>query len=182
MKLSENKALKYEILKLPVKEKDKLLLRLIAKDKVLTEHLHFLLLEDESDLSARVEEIKSLIVEQDKAVNAKEQLIYLRKMIKHINHFLKVTKSVTDDVELRIFLLKHANIHFKSRVYSSFKNYEHLFAVFFVKSVQTTFKKWQKLHEDIQFDLKDNLNQILEKLQDKEMVHIANDLGVPKKV
>ena len=46
MKLSEHKELKKEILALPVKEKDKLLLRLVAKDKVLTEHLHFLLLED----------------------------------------------------------------------------------------------------------------------------------------
>ena len=41
MKLSEHKDLKKEILALPVKEKDKLLLRLVAKDKVLTEHLHF---------------------------------------------------------------------------------------------------------------------------------------------
>lgn len=41
MKLSEHKDLKTAITELPVKEKDKLLLRLVAKDKVLTEHLHY---------------------------------------------------------------------------------------------------------------------------------------------
>ncbi len=63
MLLSEHKDLKMEIRSLPEKEKDKLLLRLIAKDKVLTEHLHFKLLEDESDLGARHDKLHEEINE-----------------------------------------------------------------------------------------------------------------------
>ena len=62
MRLSEHKDLKIEILALPTKEKDKLLLRLVAKDKVLTEHLHFLLLEDEDNLRERIAVLKEEII------------------------------------------------------------------------------------------------------------------------
>jgi predicted component of type VI protein secretion system len=61
MLLSEHKDLKLAIRSLPEKEKDKLLLRLVAKDKVLTEHLHFKLLENEQDLSDRCEALMERI-------------------------------------------------------------------------------------------------------------------------
>ena len=183
MKLSEHKELKSEILALPQKEKDKLLLRLIARDKVLTEHLHFSLLETEEHLSDRVALIKEEITSSDHNFTAaKDVLVDLRKLIKLINHFLKVTKSNFEDVELRIFLLNHTTIEFKKRTYSSFKNYEQLFAVFFVKSVSATIKKFEKLHEDLQFDLREDLNKLLSKVQDKSMASIASDLGLPKQI
>ncbi|MEJ5994594.1 hypothetical protein WG904_09230 [Pedobacter sp. Du54] len=181
MRLSEHKELKVEILALPQKEKDKLLLRLVAKDKVLTEHLHFLLLEDETNLNERIDKLKEEIITTDKDLaNAKDVLMNLRKSIKSINHFLKVTKANYEEVELRIFLLNHTKTEFKSRVFSSFKNYEHLFAIFFVKSVLVTLKKFEKLHVDLQFDLKEDLNKLLSKTFNKNMAAIANDLGLPK--
>jgi len=183
MKLSEHKDLKVQILALPPKEKDKLLLRLIAKDKVLTEHLHFILLEDEENLKERVALLKEEIQEGNKNLSsAKEVLMNLRKLIKLINHFLRVTKANFEDVELRIFLLNHTIIEFKTRIFSSFKNYEQLFAVFFVKSVLATLKKFEKLHEDLQFDLSENLNQLLTKAYHKSMANIALELGLPKQV
>lgn len=179
MRLSEHKVLKAEILSLPLKEKDKLLLRLVAKDKVLTERLHFLLLEDEGSLVDRVAAIKEEIVNADKnLVTAKDILVNLRKLIKLINHFLKVTKANFEEVELRIFLLNHT----KTAVHSSFKNYEQLFTVFFVKSTLTTLKKFEKLHEDLQFDLRDDLNKLLNKTHSKSMAAIASDLGLPKQI
>lgn len=183
MKLSEHKALKTEILALPPKEKDKLLLRLVAKDKVLTEHLHFLLLEDEVDLKARVVALKEEIKNTSKDFDiAKDVLVNLRKQMKLINHFLKVTKANFEDVELRIFLLNHTQIEFKARSYSSFKNYEQLFAVFFVKSIRTTLTKFEKLHEDLQFDLQEDFNKLLSKAYHKSMASIASDLGLPKQL
>ena len=183
MKLSEHKDLKAEILALPPKEKDKLLLRLVAKDKVLTEHLHFLLLEDEESLSARVNTLKEEIIDTAKNhTSAKEVLVNLRKSIKLINHFLKVTKANFEDVELRIFLLNHTDTEFKWRVFSSFKNYEQLFSIFFIKSTRTTIHKFEKLHEDLQFDLRDDLNKLIDKAYHKNMAAIASELGLPKQV
>ena len=108
MKLSEHKDLKTAITELPVKEKDKLLLRLVAKDKVLTEHLHYKLLEDETDLEDRKERIKADVEEQVlelKKLNAKEALVKVRKMITSVNHFYKVTKDPVGEVELKLFIL-----------------------------------------------------------------------------
>lgn len=185
MKLSEQKELKKEILALPVKEKDKLLLRLVAKDKVLTEHLHFLLLEDETDLLDRVNAIKEeiLAVESelftDKSTSTKDVLINLRRLSKVINHNLKVTKANFEDVELRVFLYNHTPLKVKFSAYSSYKNYTELFNVYFVKSVLVTLRKFYKLHEDLQFDLRDEINKLLSKISNSNMSEIANDLKLP---
>lgn len=183
MKLSEHKELKTEILALPQKDKDKLLLRLVARDKVLTEHLHFLLLESEEDLKERVKAIKKEIIQiEEKVETAKDVLVKLRKLIALINHFFKVTKADFEEVELRIFLLNHTPTTFKPRFFSSFKNYEQLFAVFYVKSILATLKKFEKLHEDLQFDLHEDLNKLLSKTFNKSMAPIALELGLPKQL
>ncbi|RZK42198.1 MAG: hypothetical protein EOO90_08100 [Pedobacter sp.] len=184
MKLSEHKELKAEILSLPLKEKDKLLLRLIAKDKVLTERLHFSLLEDEEDLRERVISIKREIEETKiDFATAREVLLNLRKGLKTINHFSKVTKSNFEEVDLRIFILSETTTDLKKRSYLSARNDENLFAVFFVKSILMTIRKFEKLHEDLQFDLLDDLNKLLEKAYAaKAIVNTAIELGLPKNI
>lgn len=188
MKLSEHKELKKEILALPPKEKDKLLLRLVAKDKVLTEHLHFLLLEDEGDLKLRIEEIKKTIINTmselsaQKNLNAKDVLANLRKLVKLANHFFKVTKAGFEEAELKLFLFNHTIIEFKSRISSSYKNYEYLFANYFIKSILITLRKFDKLHEDLQFDLKEDANLLLTKIYSSYMHNVAQNLKLPKQV
>lgn len=186
MKLSEHKDLKIEILALPPKEKDKLLLRLVAKDKVLTEHLHFLLLEDEHDLSERIANIKEQILqtkkklETTKNLTAKDVLVDLRKLAKLVNHNLRVTKANFEDVELRVFLFNHTITQFKSKVYSSVKNYEQVFATYFIKSTLVTLRKFDKLHEDLQFDLKEGLDILLKNIHNGNMANVAKELGLPE--
>ncbi|RZK60052.1 MAG: hypothetical protein EOO91_02840 [Pedobacter sp.] len=188
MKLSEHKDLKVEILALPPKEKDKLLLRLVAKDKVLTEHLHFLLLEDESNLRDRVSNIKELILQNLKGfksaknVNSKDVLANLRKLAKAVNHNFRVTKASFEDVELRLFLYNNTITDFKSGLFSSYKNYDELFAKFFIKSTLITFRKFGKLHEDLQFDLRDEMSNLLEKIFTGNMAKIARELGLPEEL
>jgi hypothetical protein len=188
MKLSEHKELKIEILALPPKEKDKLLLRLVAKDKVLTEHLHFLLLEDESHLCDRIATIKENILQnvqslkELKKLNAKDVLVNLRKLAKQVNHNLRVTKANFEDVELRIFLFNNTITQFKSGIFSSNKNYEQLFASYFVKSTLITLRKFDKLHEDLQFDLQEGMNNLLTKIYNGNMAKIAHELGLPEQI
>lgn len=188
MKLSEHKDLKVEILALPPKEKDKLLLRLVAKDKVLTEHLHFLLLEDESNLRYRVEIIKDDISQimqnlgSTKKLNPRETLSNLRKLAKQVNHNFRVTKAVFEDVDLRIFLFNQTPIEFKSNTFDANRNYEQMFAVYFIKSTLITMRKFYKLHEDLQFDLKAELNKLLNKIHNGSAKEIAYNLGLPKQI
>jgi hypothetical protein len=188
MKLSEHKELKREILALPPKEKDKLLLRLVAKDKVLTEHLHFLLLEDESNLRDRIADIKKTISDEmlnlkdSKNVTAKEVLACLRKLAKMVNHNFRVTKASFEDVELRIFLYNNTLIDFKSSKFVLYKNYEQLFATYFIKSILVALRKFEKLHEDLQFDLKDEANKLLNKIYKTKLALIASELGLPQQL
>ncbi len=188
MKLSEHKDLKKEILALPVKEKDKLLLRLVAKDKVLTEHLHFLLLEDESNLSDRVAFIKNEIANILEELNttpktsAKDALLLLRKLTKQINHFYKVTKADFEEIELKLLMLNTSPMKFRFKVHSLTKNHEQLLANYVVKSILIVLRKFDKLHEDLQFDLKEMVNQLLAKVYDSYIDKTAINLGLPKHV
>ncbi len=188
MKLSEHKDLKKEILSLPTKEKDKLLLRLVAKDKVLTEHLHFLLLEDESNLSDRVAFIKNEIanvleeLHTTPKTSAKDTLLVLRKLTKQINHFYKVTKAEFEEIELKLMMFNTSPMKFRFKVHSLTKNHEALLASYIVKAILIVLRKFEKLHEDLQFDLKEQVNELLAKVYDSYIEKTAANLGLPKHI
>jgi hypothetical protein len=188
MLLSEHKELKLEIKSLPEKEKDKLLLRLIAKDKVLTEHLHFKLLEDEQDLVKRQEELQQLIDEgisellNAKRPNSKEALLRMRKLNGSINHHFKVTKDLNSEMELRIQLLNQVPIDFDESVYSSLYKFNEKLTVYFVKTTASVLNKYYKMHEDLQFDLKIQLNTLLGKVYSYKTAAIAKTLGLPEEL
>ena len=158
MLLSEHKELKLEIKSLPEKEKDKLLLRLIAKDKVLTEHLHFKLLEDEHDLVKRQEDLLQLIDEgiselmHAKRPSSKDALLKMRKLNGSINHHFKVTRDFNSEMELRTHLLNHIPIDFDESVYSALYKFNEKLTMYFVKTIVSVLNKYHKLHEDLQFD------------------------------
>jgi len=184
MKLSEHKDLKTAIAALPVKEKDKLLLRLVAKDKVLTEHLHYKLLEDETDLEDRKERIKAEVEEQItelKKLNAKEALVKVRKMITAVNHFYKVTKDPVGEVELKLFILNTIPLDYKKSIFG-YRDFMMLFSVYYIKTVAVTINKFKKLHEDLQFDFAENLNQLLDKIYSSKFAGAAEASNLPKEI
>ncbi|TDG37937.1 hypothetical protein EZJ43_02275 [Pedobacter changchengzhani] len=184
MKLAEHKDLKTAITDLPIKEKDKLLLRLVAKDKVLTEHLHYKLLEDESDLEIRKEEIKISIddsIAELKKLNAKEALAKVRKMITAVNHFYKVTKDTFGEVELKIYVLNAIPTEYKKGSYG-YRDFSFLFVSFYLKTTNITLNKFRKLHDDLQFDLTENFNALLTKIYASKMALEAVELNLPKEL
>lgn len=187
MKLSEHKDLKNAITSLPEKEKDKLLLRLVAKDKVLTEHLHFKLLENEQDLSERIERLTQDI-ETDSAEltakknNAKEVLLKMRNLNGRINHHYKVTKDNYSEVELRIHLLDRLPVHFKEGLLSPYNKFKERLQIYFVKTALSLTKKYMKLHEDLQYDLRDRMNSVLNKIYKSNMGSVASELGMPEQM
>lgn len=184
MKLADHKDLKVAITELPIKEKDKLLLRLVAKDKVLTEHLHYKLLENESDLEIRKEEIKVSVDEaviELKKLNAKEGLAKVRKMITAVNHFYKVTKDAFGEVELKIYVLNSIPIEYKRNVYG-YRDFGFLFVSFYLKTTNITLNKFTKLHEDLQFDLSGDFDALLNRIHTSKMASEAMHLGLPKEI
>ncbi|HEY0175615.1 MAG TPA: hypothetical protein VGC08_04505 [Pedobacter sp.] len=188
MLLKDHKDLKAAIMAIPPKEKDKLLLRLVAKDKVLTEHLHFKLLEDESDLELRQE---SLMEEIDDAVKAlremkkstsKDALAVLRKLNGRVNHHYKVTKDADTEVELRLHLLKMLPLGYSEGVFSPMAKFNERLKTYFLRTVLALYKKYQKLHEDLQYDLKEEFNVLLNKLKQHQLTKAAAEVGLPEEL
>lgn len=188
MLLSEHKHLKEEIKSLPEKEKDKLLLRLIAKDKILTEHLHFKLLEDEGDLAERHQKLHTVIDESmddlksARKLTSKEAMLKMRKLNGSISHHFKVTKDVLTEVELRIYLLNEMPITFTEGIFSPMHKFNEKLNVYFVKSAISVLNKYLKLHEDIQFDLRDSFNKVLIKIYNNKTAAAAEELGLIKEL
>ncbi|WP_432711099.1 hypothetical protein [Pedobacter sp.] len=188
MLLKEHKDLKQAIVNLPPKEKDKLLLRLIAKDKVLTEHLHFKLLENEQDLNARHLALKSTIdeaIEQlnlEKRLSSKDTLAVFRKLNGLINHHYKVTKAVNSEVELRIYLLCQVPLVFNENVFSTLYKFQEKLSTYYLRTTVSVMNKYKKLHEDWQFDLKEQVDQLLNKIYTSKLAHAASELGLPNEL
>lgn len=188
MLLKEHQELKTAIIEIPQKEKDKLLLRLIAKDKVLTEHLHFKLLENEADLDSRSRQLKDEIdeaavqLEQDLKPSSKETLTRLRKLNGRVNHHYKVTRDVNSEAELRIYLLKQIPLAFNESLFSSMYKFQEKLAAYFLRTTVSVLNKYVKLHEDWQFDLKEDLNAVLNKIFTGKMAAAAQQLDLPKEV
>lgn len=186
MLLSEHSALKLEIKSLPEKEKDKLLLRLIAKDKVLTEHLHFKLLEDEGDLVRRQEQLMELMdagiseLLSEKKTSSKDVLLKMRKLNGSINHHFKVTRDLNSEMELRIHLLLHIPVEFNESIFSSLYKFNEKLNVYFVKTTASLLNKYYKIHEDLQFDLKEPLNLLLGKIYAHKTAAAAKTLNLPE--
>ncbi|MDB5021962.1 MAG: hypothetical protein JWQ28_3089 [Pedobacter sp.] len=188
MLLSAHKDLKAAISALPVKEKDKLLLRLIAKDKILTEHLHFKLLEDESDLEARrltlLEEIDAAIhnLNANKKSNTKDTLAVMRVLNGKINQHFKVTKDMTSELELRLHLLNNLPVNIKDAVYSPLQAYNEKLTAYFVRATLSAYKKYLKMHEDLRFDFSDAFTEVLNKIHQGKMAYAGKLLNLPEEL
>ncbi|HEY4539517.1 MAG TPA: hypothetical protein VIG94_05875 [Faecalibacter sp.] len=164
--------LKQEILDLPEKEKNQLLIRLINKDQVLIEQLHFRLLENEWDLIQRFEALKEEILETlnsefKKIINApytskgKAYLRLIRGLSSKITHFAKVTKSTSYELELRTLLLIHS-----SKIFKSVQNEDSVFGyksrAYQVTKIKSILKLLEKMHEDLRYDFLFNYSDDLE--------------------
>ncbi|MBB5638686.1 hypothetical protein HDF26_004904 [Pedobacter cryoconitis] len=188
MLLKDHKDLKAAITAIPEKEKDKLLLRLIAKDKVLTEHLHFKLLEDESDLEERHQLLKQEIDESVEMLDgmrkatSKDALLIFRKLNGRVNHHYKVTKDLNTEAELRLYLLKNIPAGYNESVLSPLAKFNDRLKTYFLRTTLALYKKYQKLHEDLQYDQKEEFNIVLKKLEKHDLTKAASELGLPKEV
>lgn len=164
MKLKDLPNLKLSILDLSTKDKDKLLLRLIAKDDVLVEQLHFQLLENEIDLNERIKsvflKIDQLFDEASNVINPKNinigqrQLLLLQKSQSGlINFHSQITKDKVSEFELRIYLLKESfkrfDFLFDDRMYDS--NAEKLLK-YQQGRLKLITKLFEQFHEDLQYE------------------------------
>lgn len=155
--------LKQAIIDLSDKEKNQILIRLINKDQVLIEHLHFKLLEDDFDLIKRYEDLKqeistvlndniALIKYFNTHIRAKFVLSLIRDLSGRINHFTKVTKNTYYELLLRLFLLIESSTIYKDQLEENSALGEKL-RIYQVTKLKAILKLFDKLHEDLKYDV-----------------------------
>lgn len=172
MKLRDLPELKLSILDLSQKDKDKLLLRLIAKDDVLVEQLHFQLLEHESDLNERTrivfQKIDQLFDDATKHINPRNinagqrVLLLLQKSQSGlINFHSQITKDKLSEFELRVYILKESferfSFLYEDKMFGA--NAEKLLK-YQQARLQLITKLFHQFHEDVQYDYKNDFDFI----------------------
>lgn len=155
------------VLGMSVKEKDKLLMRLIRKDDLLIEQLHFQLLEDEFDLEQRRKAIRQAIEKYAQAGYSWTPgllMMEMRDFSGRITRHVRVTKDKLGEVVLYLVLIgeyMHENKHMlQAEAYRADK-----FAKYVVKRAATVFKKAEKLHEDLHIEFEEELELAWNELQ-----------------
>lgn len=183
--------LKTAVLDLPEKEKDKLLLRLIRKDKTLIQQLHFQLLEDQADLEERRERtLKFVNLEIDriqkqkgahKYYNPRDLLLDLRSISGIVNQHFLITKDKPGEIDLRLHIL--AEIFRDAKRFFEYANHANeKLLVYITGRIKNVFNSYDKLHEDLQYDYKEKLNEVLEFAYSSALKDYLVDLGIPEEV
>jgi hypothetical protein len=172
--------LKKAIIRMSQAEKDKLLLRLVAKDENLINQLEFKLLEDESTLDERREKIKNQILKVAKMYHysAGYMMMDMRYLSGDISAHVKTTKDKYGDIELNIFLLnsffEHQLDHLRTHTAKT-----DTCADYIAKKTATIIKNLAKLNEDFYVEFEDNVHQLLESVHAYCPKNYARELMIP---
>ena len=158
------------------KEKDKLIFRLLKKDKLLSKKLYFELIEEETTDNKRntmESYLKERITDLSKHIgNPKYFLVLVRKLSGEITEHVKVTTDKFGDVFLNLFLvntiLEHNDKLSRQRFDAVYKLYIYLINKIIKALIQIQkldedyWLEFDKILTDIDFQLHENL--YLEKL------------------
>jgi len=193
MSLHQQPELKKAILGLPQQEKDKLLVRLVGKDRLLMKQLHFQLLEDESDLNERIEAVRQQLVQVVKQTkgyipneNQRGHADELMKALKYgsgfINEHVAVTKDKMSELQFRLFLVSQSFAHFGRLFEPHLYRRNDRLLKYQAGRIKYMLGKYEKLHEDLQFEFREELNEALAFAHGSGLKPHMKALGLPKEV
>lgn len=153
------KELKEAIIDMPQKEKDRLLLRLIAKDIHLVNQLHFKLLEGEGATQERKEEVKDYIQRRAELYPGRYYspgylMMEMRDCSGMINEYRSITKDKVGEIELQLYMLVSLLKPNIKKLISASPRKVTKFTPYVIKRVGKIIGLLEKLHEDyyIEFD------------------------------
>lgn len=183
--------LKIAILALPEKEKDKILLRLIRKDKTLIQQLHFQLLEDQLDLEERRERTFKLVkleierIERQMGAHKyyypRDLLLDLRSMSGIVNQHVLITKDKTGELDMRIHILSQT-FHYAGKFFDYANHANEKLLAYSVGRIKNIFTAYDKLHEDIQYDYTEKLNEVLAFAYSSALKNYLLELAIPQEL
>ncbi|WP_234736793.1 hypothetical protein [Tellurirhabdus bombi] len=177
-----DKELKKEILRLPQAEKDKLLLRLVAKDRDLVERFHFVLIEEESTTEERRLGVRERIAKT--ALGHYQHpdqwmLRAIRALNSEITHHVKITKDKYGEVDLGLYLI---NSFFDTQpsLLRSLNRHNEKTCAYLAKRAESILKKLQKLDPDYFIEFETEANRMLKQIHESAPGAYARQLNLPK--
>lgn len=175
------KDLQLAILSMPQKDKDKLLLRLVAKDAILVQQLQFTLVEEGTTVEFRRDEVRNAIDKLYRldAMSSGYLMMDMRYVNSEITRHVKVTKDKYGEVELTLKLLKDC-FDKQLKWINKYTSKTDTLTNYVVKRTDFLLKKLVKLHPDIQFDFYSDVNSLLENIYRNGTSFYAVQMGLPK--
>lgn len=172
--------LKKAIVQMPGVEKDKLLLRLVAKDATLTEKLQFELVERGQTIEERRDLIRQFI---DRTAKLKPDsagwlMMDMRTVSGYITRHVKVTKDKYGDVELSLYMLNTMYEH-NRHLLEKYNSRTDKCAEYVAKRTEQTLKKVLKLDPDYHIEFADAFGTLLGWLYRTAPAHYARQLSLP---
>lgn len=190
MLIDQDKELKEAILCLPEKERTKLLLKLISKDVVLMKQLKHKLVDGAESLEekrkllikhidARFDQLKKAIERYPNYLSPGELLMQMRDISGLVNQHVLITKDKFGEIESRLHILHRGYALKPDALTRPTKRNETLIA-YIGGRMKLILAKYQSLHEDYQYDLKESMNHVLALIHESAVAPLAKELAFPK--
>ena len=178
---------KHMIRELPLREKDKLLLRLIAKDDLLLEQLTYEHIEHGATLEFRAEELREYYRDQlgrHKGGTPDGLMKRLRRASGYLTRHVRVTKDKLGEVAMLTNMLHYAldeNVGVMRKKYRSYDRWYRL-AKYVSSRLGPLTRKADKLHPDYWIEFEGQLNDLLLMVHDTpELSGEAERQEVPRR-
>lgn len=168
------KEFKEALLDLPVKEKDKLLLRLLKRDVPLANQLYFELVSTQT-VEERRSELEEMVLKRAVSISKRSSSIHdllsgMRSLSGDITEQVKITKDKFGEISLNLLMLNEIlktnkpQISFFSRVKA------HKFAVYVIARAFKLIVLINAMHEDYLADFRSDLNTLGELISKNELL------------
>ncbi|WP_428653272.1 hypothetical protein [Runella sp.] len=173
--------LKKAIIQLPQKEKDRLLLRLIAKDKNLVLRLEFELIEMGDTVQSRRDSIKQQILKSAQMTHNTPgwMMMDMRNLAGDISQHLKITKDKYGEIELMIYLLL-TFFEQQSSLLLVHNSKSDSVAEYIAKKTDIILKKLAKFDPDYYVDFERDMQHLLNYVHSHCPKNYARQLDIPK--
>jgi hypothetical protein len=173
--------LRRALLQRPQKEKDQLLVRLVAQDPVLTEQLAYRLLEGPDALETRRATLRAQVDDPVRGFhqNPNDLLVILRQLQARLAYHAKITEDVFGETELSWRLLANVMRH-QAAVTARLHGPTQPLLQHLTKRTHEALKQTAKLHEDYHLELAPTINKVLAALWQSGAAPLAREAGLPR--
>lgn len=168
------KEFKEALLDLPVKEKDKLLLRLLKRDVPLANQLYFELVSTQT-VEERRSELEEMVVKRvsnmsKRSSSIQDLLKEMRSLSGDITEQVKITRDKFGEISLNLIMLNEILKTNKPRISFFYRAKAHKFAVYVIARAFKLLVLIRAMHEDYLADFRDDLATLGELIAENELL------------